>query len=134
METLKFEEMGLSPQILKAVTDMGFEEATPIQSQAIPFILKGKDIIGQSQTGTGKTASFGIPCLEMIDPDSRKLESGFGSKLAISKKSIRGRSEKSKQGEHAYQCAVLSSSSLISITPGIIDLLLMSSSSILSVS
>ncbi len=74
METLKFEEMGLSPHILKAVTDMGFEEATPIQSQAIPFILKGKDIIGQSQTGTGKTASFGIPCLEMIDPDSRRLQ------------------------------------------------------------
>ena len=74
MDTLKFEEMGLSPHILKAVTDMGFEEATPIQSQAIPLILKGKDIIGQSQTGTGKTASFGIPCLEMIDPDSRKLQ------------------------------------------------------------
>ena len=74
MDTLKFEEMGLSPHILKAVTDMGFEEATPIQSQAIPLILNGKDIIGQSQTGTGKTASFGIPCLEMIDPDSRKLQ------------------------------------------------------------
>ena len=74
MENLKFEEMGLSPSILKAVTDMGFEEATPIQSQAIPAVLSGKDIIGQSQTGTGKTASFGIPCLEKIDSETGKLQ------------------------------------------------------------
>ena len=74
MENLKFEDMQLSPWILRAVTDMGFEEATPIQSQAIPLIRNGHDIIGQSQTGTGKTASFGIPCLEMIDPDDRRLQ------------------------------------------------------------
>jgi len=74
MEKLKFEEMQLSSWIMRAVTDMGFEEATPIQSQAIPLIKNGHDIIGQSQTGTGKTASFGIPCLEMIDPDDRHLQ------------------------------------------------------------
>ncbi|MBQ2879447.1 MAG: DEAD/DEAH box helicase, partial [Anaerotignum sp.] len=74
MEHIKFEEMNISNEILRAVLDMGFEEATPIQSQAIPLVLDGKDIIGQSQTGTGKTAAFGIPCLERIDPDDRRLQ------------------------------------------------------------
>ena len=74
MEHIKFEEMNISNEILRAVLDMGFEEATPIQSQAIPAVLEGKDIIGQSQTGTGKTAAFGIPCLERIDPDDRRLQ------------------------------------------------------------
>ena len=74
MENLKFEEMDLSPEICAAVKDMGFEEATPIQSQAISIIKSGKDVIGQSQTGTGKTAAFGIPCLESIDPDNKKLQ------------------------------------------------------------
>lgn len=71
---MKFEEMNLSPEILKAVLDMGFEEATPIQSQAIPIELQGKDIIGQSQTGTGKTASFAIPCIERLDPEDKRLQ------------------------------------------------------------
>ena len=60
MKTLKFDELNLSKEIQKAVEEMGFEEATPIQSEAIPAIMSGKDIIGQAQTGTGKTASFGI--------------------------------------------------------------------------
>lgn len=69
MEHLRFEDMNISNEICRAVLDMGFEEATPIQSQAIPVILEGKDIIGQSQTGTfGKTAAFGIPLLERINP------------------------------------------------------------------
>ena len=66
--------MNISNEICRAVLDMGFEEATPIQSQAIPVILEGKDIIGQSQTGTGKTAAFGIPLLERINPDDRRLQ------------------------------------------------------------
>lgn len=74
MENLKFEEMNLSYDIVRAVKDMGFEEATPIQSQAISVIMEGKDIIGQSQTGTGKTAAFGLPCLEMLDPDNKGLQ------------------------------------------------------------
>jgi ATP-dependent RNA helicase DeaD len=74
MKTLKFEELNLSKDILHAVRDMGFEEATPIQSQSIPVILKGKDIIGQAQTGTGKTASFGIPIIETIDSHSKKVQ------------------------------------------------------------
>jgi ATP-dependent RNA helicase DeaD len=59
---------------MKAVAEMGFEEATPIQSQSIPLIMEGLDIIGQAQTGTGKTAAFGIPILEMIEPDSKKIQ------------------------------------------------------------
>lgn len=74
MEHLKFEDMNLSKEICQAVLDMGFEEATPIQSQAISIIMEGKDVIGQSQTGTGKTAAFGIPCLERIDPEDRRLQ------------------------------------------------------------
>ena len=74
MELLRFEDMNISNEICRAVLDMGFEEATPIQSQAIPVILEGKDIIGQSQTGTGKTAAFGIPLLERINPDDRRLQ------------------------------------------------------------
>ncbi len=74
MEHLKFEEMGISPELCRAIKDMGFEEATPIQSKAISAALSGRDIIGQSQTGTGKTAAFGIPCIERINPDDRRLQ------------------------------------------------------------
>ncbi len=69
-----FEDMNLSEEVIRAVQDMGFEEATPIQSQAIEIIMSGQDVIGQSQTGTGKTAAFGIPCIEQIDPDDRYLQ------------------------------------------------------------
>ncbi|MDQ1143185.1 ATP-dependent RNA helicase DeaD [Bacillus sp. SORGH_AS 510] len=63
----KFEDLGLSQATLKAVLKMGFEEATPIQSETIPLSLENKDLIGQAQTGTGKTAAFGIPLVEKID-------------------------------------------------------------------
>lgn len=66
MKKLLFNELAVSPEILQAVSDMGFEETTPIQADTIPHILKGSDVIGQSQTGSGKTAAFGIPMLEMI--------------------------------------------------------------------
>jgi len=74
MLKLKFEELNLSKEILDAVKDMGFEEASPIQAEAIPLILDGKDIIGQAQTGTGKTAAFAIPIIEKIDASSRTLQ------------------------------------------------------------
>ena len=74
METVKFEDLGLRPQILRAVTEMGFEAASPIQARAIPILMEGRDVIGQAQTGTGKTAAFGIPILEKIDPKSRKMQ------------------------------------------------------------
>lgn len=74
METVRFEELELDERILRAVADMGFEEASPIQAQAIPVQMEGRDIIGQAQTGTGKTAAFGIPLLQKIDPKSKKLQ------------------------------------------------------------
>ena len=74
MEKLKFFDLDLSDEIKRAVADMGFEETTPIQSLAIPYIMDGKDVIGQAQTGTGKTAAFGIPALERVDPDNKKLQ------------------------------------------------------------
>lgn len=63
-----FSSFSLSPQILRAIDDMGFEEPTPIQKLAIPAILSGRDVTGQAQTGTGKTAAFGIPAIESVDP------------------------------------------------------------------
>ena len=66
METVRFDELDLYPQVLRAIKEMGFEEATPIQSQAIPVVMSGVDVIGQAQTGTGKTASFGIPVLHKV--------------------------------------------------------------------
>jgi ATP-dependent RNA helicase DeaD len=66
--------MSLSPEIIRAVADMGFEEATPIQAQSIEVIMSGCDVIGQSQTGTGKTAAFGIACVENIDADDKRLQ------------------------------------------------------------
>ncbi|MDR1104627.1 MAG: DEAD/DEAH box helicase [Endomicrobium sp.] len=74
MTTLKFTELNLSNEILKAVSDLGFEEATPIQSLAIPKVMAGLDIIGQAQTGTGKTAAFGIPVLEKIDIKNKNVQ------------------------------------------------------------
>jgi len=74
MDTVKFDELGLSPNMLKGIKDMGFEETSPIQSQAIPVIMAGHDIIGQAQTGSGKTAAFGVPLLEKVDPENKKTQ------------------------------------------------------------
>lgn len=65
---IKFEDLHISEPILRALNDMGFEEPTPIQREAIPVAKSGQDMIGQAQTGTGKTAAFGIPALEQVDP------------------------------------------------------------------
>ncbi|GAB3814783.1 DEAD/DEAH box helicase [Pontibacter rugosus] len=74
MNKIRFDELPLSPEVQRAIADMGFEEASPIQTEAIPVVLAGKDIIGQAQTGTGKTAAFGIPTIEGIDPDDRSVQ------------------------------------------------------------
>ncbi|MDE1169872.1 MAG: DEAD/DEAH box helicase [Verrucomicrobium sp.] len=71
MQKKPFSELGLSPEVLKAVAQMGFEEASHIQSQAIPPLLAGSDVVGQSQTGSGKTAAFAIPAIEAVDPALR---------------------------------------------------------------
>ena len=74
MEKVKFEELQLSEEVQRAITEMGYEEASPIQTAAIPVLLEGKDVIGQAQTGTGKTAAFSIPAIEKIDTDSREVQ------------------------------------------------------------
>lgn len=64
-----FAELPLVPELLRAIGEMGFSEPTPIQAQSIPLILEGRDVVGRSQTGTGKTAAFGIPAIQMVDPN-----------------------------------------------------------------
>ena len=71
MQKKLFAELGLAPEILKAIERMGFEEATPIQSAAIPVLLRGADVVGQSQTGSGKTAAFGVPAIQLVDASLR---------------------------------------------------------------
>ena len=74
MEKRPFSELGLSPEILKAVDKMGFEEASPIQTAVIPHGLAGRDVVGQSATGSGKTAAFAIPAIEKVDVTLKKVQ------------------------------------------------------------
>jgi ATP-dependent RNA helicase DeaD len=69
-----FADLGLSETTLKALTDVGYEKPSPIQEAAIPFLLAGRDVIGQAQTGTGKTAAFGLPMVESIDPTVNEVQ------------------------------------------------------------
>ena len=69
-----FESLGIDEDIISAVEDLGYTQPTPIQAQSIEKLMKGYDLIGQSQTGTGKTAAFGIPLIELIDPEDRRLQ------------------------------------------------------------
>jgi len=69
-----FSEMGLSAEVLKAIDKLGFEQAAPIQAAAIPLLMAGKDIVGQSQTGSGKTCAFGIPAVEKVDANKRAVQ------------------------------------------------------------
>jgi len=100
---LPFPDLGLSPELLKAVGQLGFEEASPIQSATIPLLLAGHDLVGQSQTGSGKTAAFCIPAIERADParavtqvlvlaPTRELATQVADevhKLAVFKKGVR---------------------------------------------
>ena len=71
MNITSFSELGIQPEILKAIDEMGFEAPTPIQNKTIPAILSGNDVVGHAQTGTGKTAAFGIPAIQIADKGSR---------------------------------------------------------------
>ena len=71
---MKFNEFNLSAELLAEIEKAGFVEASPIQEQTIPLALEGKDVIGQAQTGTGKTAAFGLPTLEKIDVDNTVIQ------------------------------------------------------------
>src|SRR3989449_7965433 len=69
-----FAELGLSEPQLEALAHLGYDQPTPIQEQAIPAMLAGRDVIGQAQTGTGKTAAFGLPLLEFIEPENAEVQ------------------------------------------------------------
>src|SRR4051794_2520973 len=69
-----FADLGLSEDILAALRDVGYESPSPIQEQAIPHLLQGHDVIGQAQTGTGKTAAFGLPMVQFVDPDDPDVQ------------------------------------------------------------
>jgi len=71
---LKFAELGLDQDLLDAVERAGFEEATPIQAKTIPLALSGKDVIGQAQTGTGKTVAFGLPLTQKVDTSDPSVQ------------------------------------------------------------
>jgi ATP-dependent RNA helicase DeaD len=71
----EFADLGLSEPLLRALRDVGYESPSPIQEQAIPELLAGRDVIGQAQTGTGKTAAFGLPMIEFVDPDDPDTQS-----------------------------------------------------------
>ncbi|HEX8657478.1 MAG TPA: DEAD/DEAH box helicase [Hymenobacter sp.] len=71
---VRFDELNLSEEVQRAITEMGYEEASAIQAAAIPALLAGKDVIGQAQTGTGKTAAFSIPAIDNIDTESRDVQ------------------------------------------------------------
>ncbi|MGI8804322.1 MAG: DEAD/DEAH box helicase, partial [Thermoleophilaceae bacterium] len=69
-----FKELGLSEPLVDALRHLGYERPTPIQEQAIPVLLEGRDVIGQAQTGTGKTAAFGLPMLDFVDPGDGEVQ------------------------------------------------------------
>src|SRR5699024_12219132 len=69
-----FKELNLSPVVLKALESMDFEESTPIQAETIPHGLEGRDVIGQAQTGSGKTAAFGIPMIEQFEATKKGVQ------------------------------------------------------------
>jgi ATP-dependent RNA helicase DeaD len=69
-----FRDLGLSEALIQTLDELGYEDPTAIQEQAIPELLAGHDVIGQAQTGTGKTAAFGLPLLEYLDPESRNTQ------------------------------------------------------------
>ncbi|MDR1460999.1 MAG: DEAD/DEAH box helicase [Campylobacteraceae bacterium] len=69
-----FENFGLHEQVLRAVKEAGFREPSPIQQEIIPLIIEGRDVVGQAQTGTGKTAAFSLPAISMINPDEKRVQ------------------------------------------------------------
>ncbi len=73
-EITSFEDFHLDHKIITALKDMGFEEPSPIQKASIPLALEGSDLIGQAQTGTGKTAAFGIPIVQNLDEKDRNIQ------------------------------------------------------------
>ena len=74
MKQKDFNQLGLSPEVYSAIEKMNYKEPTPIQAQTIPLILEGRDVIGQSQTGTGKTMAFGLPAVDIAKANNRAVQ------------------------------------------------------------
>lgn len=74
MQITSFEQLHLTPEVTQAIADMGWETPTPIQAEAMSPLLDGRDVLGQAQTGTGKTAAFGIPMIERVNPRLRTVQ------------------------------------------------------------
>ncbi len=74
MSTHTFPELGIAPELLEAVKSLGFEQPSPIQARAIPVALAGRDVVGQSHTGSGKTMAFGIPVVQGVDGSQRHIQ------------------------------------------------------------
>ena len=71
---MRFPDFGLSEPILRALDELGYETPTPIQEGTIAMLMKDRDVVGQAQTGTGKTAAFMLPILQRLDPDQRDVQ------------------------------------------------------------
>src|SRR5512133_2646896 len=72
--TSAFETLGLQPELIQAIEQLGYEQPTPIQLEAIPALLEGRNVVGQAQTGTGKTAAFALPMLQRIQPGAGHIQ------------------------------------------------------------
>jgi len=72
IEAGRFGDLTIHPKVMRAIEDLGFMAPTPVQAKAIPLMLEGRDVLAQAQTGTGKTAAFAIPVLQLIEPTLRK--------------------------------------------------------------
>src|ERR671918_1671053 len=80
---MSFDTLGLAPELLRAVAAEGYTEPTPVQAEAIPYVLAGRDVLAGAQTGTGKTAAFVLPILQRLDADRGPAASRPGSRGAI---------------------------------------------------
>ena len=89
MDTSKFAELGLDEHILEGIAALGFTDPTPVQAQAIPLVLEGRDLVASAQTGTGKTAAFALPVLQVIAPLSRKAREQLDNAREEAKKYVR---------------------------------------------
>ena len=69
-DTVEYAQLGLSPELMRAIEKKGYVQATPVQAGAIPYFMEWKDVIAKAPTGTGKTFAFGIPMVEHIDPEN----------------------------------------------------------------
>ena len=74
VRTDSFDQFGLGEPLLKAISDVGYESPSPIQQKTIPLLLEGRDVVGQAQTGTGKTAAFALPILERLEPAGKGVQ------------------------------------------------------------